>query len=569
MADSQLQALLVAIRRLRGGTIDLADVDASLRVTLGNNLAGVCRTLARWADTSVDDRRGADAFVRFRGLGRLPERRDAIAATMRTLDARRGLAVDTIDDLIERVEAQLAGEIDELDFPRKWGVPTPETWCDPFPPDAPSDRFRREAALLLAWADVPAGHAGVHQAERALLLYETEHGLRGPLIATPHRQERSRLRRLAWSMLWTALQRLAVREPGDVTVERLFGPRRLATVDQLPDGVADVLAGNVSRHRDEAADLVGRVLGAAEAAVRVGAPAAPELLGLLRDTIARLPPSAAGSDVIATMLALNTIIARESESVDGLQSGIEAVSLGVESVEQLRSLRGSPSSDWPQRASHLLSVSLRAAQESAELADALGYRRRARRALGRMTAMIEFKEPADRVIWQQQQRQTAAVLLRHAAAASPRPQRWLDAAERAAEDSFQMAMSIDVPIGTIVAAANQRSAVAVARLRLHGPQIGMRPRARMAEFAHERIADAIQLAAAIDGSDRPHLSARLGAYRRGWELALLLGEDDDVSEARRVTLAHVGEWTPAAQLSKLRRLDEQRREPQAGRVDSS
>lgn len=567
VADRPLQEFLVAVRRLRGGTIDLIDVDASLRATLGTNLAGVCRTLARWADTSVDDRRAADAFVRFRGLGQLPERRDAIATTLRRLDARRGLAVDTIDDLIENVEAQLAREIAGLDFPRRWGVETPERWRDPFPLDAPSDRHRREAALLLAWADVPAGRGGLHQAERALLLYEQEHDLRPPLIDVVHRQERSRLRRLSWSMLWTALQRLAVREPGDVTVERLFGPRRLATVDRLPDGIADLFVGNVAQHRDDSVDLLGSALGAAGAAVRVGAPAAPELVGLLRDAMARLPASGAGPDAIATMLALNTIVARESESAEGVQSGIEAVSLGLESVENLRSRHLLQSSDVSRRTSTLLSVSLRAAQELAELADSLGYHHRARRALGRMTAMIDYKQPDDRLIWQQQQRQTAASLLRHEADRSRRPRRWLDASERAAEDSYQMAMSIDLPPGTIVAAANQRSGAALARLRLDGgPELGVRPATRLAEIARQRVADAIGLAATIDGTDRPHLSARLGAYRRGWELALLLGSADDVRNARAATLAHVGDWTPAAQLTKLKRLDARGVEPRQGLV---
>ncbi|WP_116999214.1 hypothetical protein [Desertimonas flava] len=556
MPESWLPALLVTVRKLRGGTIDLVDVDDSLRAPLGTNLAGVCRTLAHWADTSVDDRRAADAFVRFRGLGQLPERRDAIAATLRTVDARRGLAVDTVDDLIQGVEAQLATEIHRLDFPRRWGVPTPERWCDPFPPDARCDRQRREAALLLAWADVPAGHAGLHQAERALLLYEAEHGLRAPLVAATHRQERARLRRLAWSMLWTALQRLAVREPGDVTVERLFGPRRLATVDRLPEGVADVFAGHLAQHDDDAADLIRNAVGAAEAAVRVGDPVAPELIGLLRDAVARRPPSAVGTDLIASMLALNTIVARESETIDGLQSGFEAVALGLEAGEAVRAHRAPRSPEWPERVSHLFSVSLRAAQELAELADLLGYNRMARRTLGRMNALSEFKEPSDRLIWQQQQRQTAASLLRHAAAESPRPRRWLDAADRAAEESYQMATSIDVPRGTVVAAANQRSAVALARLRMQGSHIGPRRRARLAQFAHDRTADAIRLATTIDDADRPHLSARLGAYRRGWELALLLGDENDVAAAQAATLALVGEWTPPAQLSKLRRLDE-------------
>ena len=554
--------MLAAARRLRGGAIDLVDVDAESRATLGDNLAGVCRTIARWADTSLADRRAADAFVRFHGLGQMPEQRAGIAATLRTLDGSRGLSVDTLDELIDSAEQQLATEIDELVFPPRWGIPTPGRWCDPFSTGPASDARRLQAAVLLAWADVPVGQAAAHQAARALLLYEHEHALRDPIVALAHRQERARLRRLAWSMVWTARQRLVAREPGDVVIDRLLGPRHLATVDRLPDGVAELLVDVRSFNSHDVVELIDDAIGVGRDAVRSGASTASELVGLLRDAVARMHPSAVGPDKVAAVLSLHTIIARESGHISGVQSGNDAVVLGLEAGSLVRNRARSLTSAESSSTSLVASFALRAAQELAELTDLLGMQAEARRALRRMLRLIDDKEEQDRLVWRQQYCQTAASVLRHTALASSRPSRWLDAAGRAADMSWRLAIETDLPPGTVVAAANQRTAVEIARFQLvDRPADGTNH--RRLGTARQRVDEAIRLAENIDSDDRPHRSAIVGAYRRRWELAQLSGEYDEAIDARRAALARVGDWMPPTQLVKLDRLERasgQRRE---------
>lgn len=385
MELSELRLLLAAVRRLRGGAVDLADVDGAVQARLGRNLAGACRTLVRWADESLADRRAADAFVRFHGLGQMPERRAAIAATLRTLD-------------------------DALELTR--------------------------------------------------------------------------------------------------------------------------------------------------AAVRTGAKAAPELLGLLRDAVARLPPSLASADLVAGVLSQHTIVAREAGRIDGLQSGGDALSLGIEAISLLRPRTGSIDPVRSRDASRLLTFALRAAQELAELADTLGMLDTARRALRQMPPLLEHKEPEERRLWQQQYRQTAASVLRHTAQSSPRPARWLDAADRAAEASYQLAMTTDTPAGTVLAAANQRTSVALTRLRSTDASVTSARYRRRLALARRRADEALALTELVDGNDRPHRSAVLGAYRRRWELAQLAGDHDELADARAATLDRVGAWTPPTQLAKLDRLDQ-------------
>src|SRR5262249_48063842 len=142
---------------------------------------------------------------------------------------------------------------------------------------------------------------------------------------------RRRLRRLAWAMLSIAAERRIAKEPDDVVVDRLLGPRHLILVDQLQPDIAGLLTGV-----DPVTDLgVEVALQHVRAAVRRGDAAAPELLGLLRDALARRPQRHGHQAITSKVLALATIISRERRDISGVQPARELLALAHEQLETL------------------------------------------------------------------------------------------------------------------------------------------------------------------------------------------------------------------------------------------
>lgn len=538
------------MRRARGGALDLEAADPDLR-SLGN-LAGTCRALAVWADANVADPRAADAFLRTYGLGRMPETRLAIGRSLRSPSGRRGISPAAVDALVRATEAQLDRQLDGVAFPRPWGSPTPTAWADPFPDAASRPAVRRQLRQVLAtaWADVP--DEPVHDCRAALLLYEQEHGLRSGLALVHHREQRRRLRRLAWSMLTVARERQVGKEPDDVLVDLLLGPRRLAVIDLLPEAAAALLLTGAAAEPASLAAALDHV----RDAVRHGRPEAPELLGLLRECIARSMAEAVPPAITAGVAALATILAREHGHSSGVLAASEAVMLAREAGARLARL---PAASASEREAQTRAVhdGLRAAQEAAELQDLLGDGVGARRSLRTMGALAAGLDAGDRSEvegWRQQRLQSRASVARHRALSGRHGDLWLRQAEHDASRSLDLAESEGLPAGYRLVPSSQLVAVALAWLRL--TPAGARSRASLEERARRALRDAADLSAMVTGTaDRPTHSARLSVARRWWELALLCGDVDEVITARNAAHDLVRPSTLHHDVHKLDRLE--------------
>lgn len=548
-----VRPLLRAVRRVRAGSLDLADLAPEVRAELHGNLAGACRALVVWADREVCDPRAADAFVRTYGLGRMPETRAAIGRSLRSAAGRRGISPAAVDDLVRATEAQLARQVDRVAFPRRWGSPTPLVWTDPFPAAAEggsAERRRLQQVLYTAWADVP--DEPLHDCCAALLLYEEEHGLRPASGAVRHREQRRRLRRLAWSMLTVACQRHVGRQPDDVLIDVLLGPRRMAVVDQLP---AEAAAALLATGDPISPEHVDAALQHVRDAVRCGRAEAPELLALLRESIARGPDANRPPPVTAGIAALATIVAREKGQVAGVMAASVVIALASEAGDLLARLPPGQT-EQRRRLQRTLNDGLRAAQELAELHDVLGNTAAAVRALATMARLLSHLDPEDQgevQSWKQQHLQSRSTVARHAVPGR-HAERWLQLAEHHAGRSLELTDDASLSAGFRLVPASQLLATAIAGMRLH-PASGA-GRARLERRAREHLARAQATSqAAGPAVDRPTHGARLSVARRWWELALLCGDHDEVGAARRAAHALVVPCTLPSDLQKLGRLE--------------
>lgn len=547
-----VRSLLRAVRRIRAGSLDLADVEPEVRAELHGNLAGACRALVVWADRHVQDPRAADAFVRTYGLGRMPETRAAIGRSLRSATGRRGISPAAVDDLVRATEAQLARQVDRVAFPGRWGSPTPLVWTDPFPGAGPGSAQRRrlQQVLYTAWADVP--DEPLHDCVSALLLYEEEHGLRPASGEARHREQRRRLRRLAWSMLTVACQRHVGRQPDDVLVDVLLGPRRVAVVEQLPaEAAAALLATGDPISPEQVDDALQHV----KDAVRFGRPEAPELLALLRESIARSPDASPDPASTAGIAALATIVAREKRQVSGVMAASVVIALASEAAELLSGLPPRLT-DQRRRLQRTLNDGLRAAQELAELHDMLGNTAAAARALATMARLLPHLDPEDQgevLGWQQQHLQSRSTVARHASSGR-HAARWLQLADHHASRSLELAHDVSLPAGFKLVPASQLLATAIAGMRLHAGPGAVRARLERQARAHLTRA---QLTSEAAGPcvDRPTHGARLSVARRWWELALLCGDHDEVVAARHAAHRLVVPCTLPSDLQKLGRLE--------------
>ena len=544
-----MRPLLRGLRRVRGGSLDLQAVPSAVRDVLQGNLAGACRALAVAAEAAIDDPRACDAFLRTYGLGRMPETRAGIGRTLRSATGRRGISTSAVDDLVRSAEAQLVRRIDRITVPGPWGAPTPDVWVDPYAgaATAPEVRRRLQKVLYAAWADIP--DEPVHECSAALLLYEREHGLREGPVPPCHREQRRRLRRLAWSMLTVARERQIAKQPDDILVDLLLGPRRLAVVENLPEGAATLLGGVGPAAPDQLEQAVDHV----RDAVRHGRAEAPELLGLVREAMARGVHPAAVSTLTSGIACQAAIVARESRQAAGALAASEAVTLAAEAAD---TLARTPARNGERRAQLLRTLhdGLRAAQEMAELHDVLGQRAAARRSLRLMGALLRHlpSDDEDEVQgWLQQHLQTRAVLARHTTSSSRHPTLWLNLADRAAETSLEIAERDLLPLGCRLVPSSQLLGTAIVDLRLHGTASPGSP-ARLERQARARLARAMSLSSAITGTlDRPTHSARLSVARRWWKLALLCQDPDEIVAARAEAQALVQACTLPHDLEKL------------------
>jgi hypothetical protein len=174
MQRGELKPVLKELRKVRCGTERPDRVPAPLALYMGHGIGHLCDLLASWLEGDTVDRRGADATIRFYGLGRMPEPISSIAATLRAHDDGRSLSVRQVENLIAAAltRAERRDPIVRVD-PSAHQVAKP---CDPFPLPLDGAQKRCLAKVLLwAWADVvgPPGPDG-----SSLMLYEQEHGLR-------------------------------------------------------------------------------------------------------------------------------------------------------------------------------------------------------------------------------------------------------------------------------------------------------------------------------------------------------------------------------------------------------
>ncbi len=548
-----MKALLGQIRLARRGTLSLDPAPEPIASYLGHGLGHLCDVLGVWfeADTN-DDRRPADAAIRYYGLGRMPESQSAIAISFPNRGKRKRIlprrVQQLIDEAIDRVEVR------PLRLPVRRFSDVAAKPEDPFPvPVERSTRILMARVLLWAWADVT--NTTGNDAD-AVLLYEYEHGLRSWSPTFDHSQGKARARLRARSMLDVAIYRLTEATPSDPVLDRVAGPRHIATLDPalVPEWDA-LMAFNQWPNLGDPRAAITPV----RAAVVAHRPEASDLLGLLRDGVLRLrhPPA----DVTARVLALSVIASRQRRDSAGIVLADQLLGHLGEVVQ-----RRAIGPDARKQADVVLSSTLRAAHEAAELSYALGDMKRARLLIGAAHhALDEFGDPEQDVEpdgWLQQLLLFEASWLRKRARLGHDPQRSLRWADAAAGRSADLVFEPGVlPIPWGLASEEQRIGSVVDRAEqelLAGNEEAAKRAARRAEalISHQE-ANWLSVPQA-QGRPEVHVQVRvglLGTARAGWKAALLTGDRDEIEASRMLTWRRMGPWTPPALVDKFRELD--------------
>jgi hypothetical protein len=543
-----LRRLLRELRRVRVGSLDPTESTAPLSLYLGMGVGHLCDLLATWIERCPGaDRRGVDAAISYYGLGRMPEELQPIAERLRHSSGSRAISPRQVENLRDDAVRKTARSsampgLKPSDEPIRPLV-------DPFPvPFTPNRRRRLDRILLWAWADAFDVRDG-----RALLFYELEHGLRASAPLPKSRTDKGRWRRRAQVMLDVAAYRLQEAVPTDPLVDRAAGPRQLAVVDTLVGSELDgLLALTISPYAVD----VRQALQTVRHAVHGGRPEAPELLGILRDAILRLPRVPA--EVTSKVLALTTIVARERRDPAGVLAGVQA-QLHLRDVAQY-GIRDHHS----QRT--VISDALRATQEAAQLQADLGeYTKAWHTARAIHEILTEFGDPeADEEPngWHQQELLYAASLDRRLADQSHRPQRWLETATAASERSADLVFAHNaLPITWGLAARHQRLGVAIDVTR----QAQRAEDARLSNSvrAVRRRLDELETdwsslpRFALTEADRLHVDrGLLATARAAWKIALIEGDPDEIQAARGLAWSRIGAWTTPGLIDKLAELDE-------------
>jgi hypothetical protein len=523
-----------------------------IRSYLGHGLGHICDALGVWFEADSTDRRACDAAIRYYGLGRMPEPLTSIASSFPKRGERKGVTARRVQQLIDDVIAQV--EVRPFPLKIKPLVLDPMKPEDPFPnPVNRSMRIAMSRALLWAWADVT--EITGKDAE-AILLYEYEHKLRAWSPPITHPQAKARARRRGWSMLEVALYRMTEAIPSDPIVDRILGPRQVVTLDPSRVDEWDTLM--TFNMWPQLGDPHAAIT-AVRAAVLANRPEASDLLGLLRDGVLQLrhPPE----DVTARVLALSVIASRQRRDPAGVVVA-EQLLANLGEVYRHRSI----GPEAQTRMATVLTSTLRAAHEAAELSYALADMKRARLLIGAAhQALSEFGDPEQEIEpegWRQQLVLFDSSWLRRRARLGHEPMRslrWADAAAGISADLVFEPGVLPVPWG--LASEEQRVGAIVDRAEqelLVGNQDAAK---RAIGMARKLIADqeANWLAIPQAGS-RPEVPIQvlvglLGAARIEWKAALIEGDRDVIETCRSKTFQRMGPWTPPTLVDKFRELD--------------
>lgn len=547
-----MKALLGQIRLARAGTLGLDPVPEPIATYLGHGLGHLCDVLGVWFEADTEDRRAADAAIRYYGLGRMPEAQSAIATSFPKRGERKGISARRVQQLID--EAIDRVEVRPLHLPVRRASDVAAQPEDPFPmPVERSSRILMARALLWAWADVT--NTTGNDAD-AILLYEYEHGLRSWSPTFDHPQGKARARLRARSMLDVAVYRLTEAIPSDPVLDRIVGPRHIVTLDPalMPEWDALMAFNQWPDLGDPYA-----AINAVRSAVLAHRPEASDLLGLLRDGILRLrhPPA----DVTARVLALSVIASRQRRDPAGIVLADQLLSHLGEVVQ-----RRAIGPEARTQIATVLTSTLRAAHEAAELSYALGDMKRARLLIGAAHhALDEFGDPEEDIEpdgWLQQLLLFDASWLRRRARLGHDPERSLRWADAAAGRSADLVFEPGVlPIPWGLASEEQRIGSVVDRAEqelLAGNEDAAKRAVRRAErLISQQEANWLAVPQANSRPEAP-VQVRvglLGAARAGWKAALLTGDMDEIEASRMLTWRRMGSWTPPALVDKFRELD--------------
>jgi len=552
MERLEMKALLEQVRLARAGTLPLTPVPDPIRSYLGHCLGHLCDVLGAWFEAGQTDRRASDAAIRYFGLGRMPESQIAIAQSFPKRGERKGITARRVQQLIDEVIAQ----VDERPFPLKIKplglVPTkPE---GPFPiPVTRSTRLAMSRARQWAWADVTETTG---KDAEAILLYEYEHALRTWSPPITHPQAKARAQRRAWSMLDVAIYRMTEAIPSDPIVDRILGPRQIVTLDpSLVDEWDTLMAFNQWPQLGDPHAAITAV----RSAVLAHRPEASNLLGLLRDGILQLrhPPE----DVTARVLALSVIASRQRRDPAGIVVA-EQLLANLGEVYRYRSI----GPEAQARMATVLTSTLRAAHEAAELSYALGDMKRARLLIGAAhQALSEFGDPEQEIEpdgWRQQLVLFDSSWLRRRARLGHDPMRSLRWADAAANVSADLVFEPGVlPVRWGLASEEQRIGAVVDRAEQELLAGNKDAAKRAVRRARKLISDhEANWLAVPQANPRPEVSVQvlvglLGAARAEWKAALIEGDRDIFEASRLKTFLRLGPWTPPTLVDKFRELD--------------
>jgi len=408
-------------------------------------------------------------------------------------------------------------------------------------------------ADLWAWADVTETTG---KDAEAILLYECEHGLRTWSPPTAHPQAKARAQRRAWSMLDVAMYRMNEAIPSDPVVDRILGPRQIVTLDPaLVDDWDMLMAFNQWPQLGDPHEAITAV----RASVLAHRPEASDLLGLLRDGVLQLrhPPE----DVTARVLALSVIASRQRRDPAGIVVA-EQLLANLGGVFRYRSI----GPEAQARLATVLTSTLRAAHEAAELSYALGDMKRARLLISAAhQALSEFGDPEQEIEpdgWRQQLVLFDSSWLRRRARLGHDPMRslrWADAAAGASADLVFKPGVLPVPWG--LASEEQRIGAIVDRAEQELLAGNTDAAKRAARGARALIADqeanwqAVPQAGSRVEVPVQVLVGLLGAARIEWKAALVEGDRDAIEACRLKTFQRMGPWTPPTLVDKFRELD--------------
>jgi hypothetical protein len=547
-----MKALLEQVRLARSGTLPLAPVPEPVRSYLGHGLGRICDVLGVWFEADSTDRRACDAAIRYYGLGRMPELLTSIATSFPKRGERRGVTTRRLQQLIDEVIAQ----VDVRPFPLKvkpMGL-DPKKPEDPFP--IPVDRRTRIAmsrTLLWAWADVTET---MGKDAEAILLYEYEHGLRTWSPTITHPQAKARAQRRAWSMLDVAMYRMIEAIPSDPVVDRILGPRQFVTLEPSHiDEWDTVLAFNQWPQLGEP----HAALDCVRDALATYRPESIDMLGLVRDGLLRLRHTP--EDVTARALALTVIASRQRRTPAGIVAADQLLDHLGEVVRH-RSI----GPDARSRVAVVLTSTLRAAQEAAELSDQLGDMATARRLFSAAHhLLLEFGDPQEEVEpggWLQQLLLAEANWLRTRARLTRDPTRSLRRAESAATRSSELVFKTgELPIPWGLAAEEQRIGVILDRAEYELSASGRTANPRRVAQANTLICqqEAHWLTISAERTRPEELGqVRIGLLRSAfsaWRVALIEGDKDNVGSSRDLAWERMGPWTPPTLVAQFRNLD--------------